>query len=206
MARTTGNRSASASVAGFTGSVLTTVLVEGHSDEAALRALALGHGCDLADVGVDVLSLGGITNLRAVATRLHAAGRRLAGLYDAPEVRFVRRGLAAAGVTPGEDADLEAHGFFCCTRDLEAELLRALGTARVERVIAEAGETRSLERLAQMPAQAGWTREDLLARFMTSRSGRKQRYARLLVEAMPRGSEPAPLRALLAHLGVGPVG
>ena len=37
---------------------------------------------------------------------------------------------------------------------------------------------------------------------MTSRSGRKERYARLLVEAMPRGGEPAPLRALLAHLGV----
>ncbi|HSF35617.1 MAG TPA: TOPRIM nucleotidyl transferase/hydrolase domain-containing protein [Nocardioides sp.] len=184
----------------------TTVLVEGRSDEAALRALALAHGRDLADDGVDILPLGGITNLRATATRLHAAGRRVAGLYDAPEVRFVRRGLAAAGVTPGEDADLEAHGFFCCSRDLEDELRRALGTARVERVISEAGETRSLERLAQMPAQAGWTREELLARFMTSRSGRKERYARLLVEAMPRGGEPAPLRALLAHLRVGSVG
>ena len=184
----------------------TTVLVEGHSDEAALRALARAYGRHLADDGVAILPMGGITNLRAVATRLHAAGERLAGLYDAPEVRFVRRGLAAAGVTSGEDADLEAHGFFCCTRDLEDELLRALGAARVERVIAEAGETRSLERLAQMPAQQGWTREDVLARFMTSRSGRKERYARLLVEAMPRGSEPAPLRALLAHLGVRPVG
>lgn len=199
-------RSAGASLAGFTGSVPTTVLVEGRSDEAALRALALAHGRDLAHDGVDILPLGGITNLRAAATRLHATGRRVAGLYDAPEVRFVRRGLAAAGVTSGEDADLEAHGFFCCSRDLEDELLRALGTAGVEQVIAEAGETRSLERLAQMPAQAGWTREDLLARFMTSRSGRKERYARLLVEAMPRGSEPAPLCALLAHLGVGSVG
>ena len=184
----------------------TTVLVEGHSDEAALRALAQSWGRDLDDHGVAVVAMGGITNLRAAATRLHAGGQRLAGLYDAPEVRFVRRGLAAAGVTPSEDADLEASGFFCCDRDLEDELRRALGTARVERVIAEAGDTRSLERLAQMPAQAGWTREDLLARFMTSRSGRKERYARLLVEAMPRGTEPAPLRALLAHLGVLPVG
>jgi hypothetical protein len=186
--------------------VPTTVLVEGHSDEAALRALARVYGHDLAGLGVAVLPLGGITNIRAVATRLHAAGERLAGLYDAPEVRFVRRGLAAAGVSAAEDADLEAHGFFCCSRDLEDELLRALGTARVERVIADEGETSSLARLAQMPAQAGWTREDLLARFMTSRSGRKERYARLLVEAMPRGSEPAPLRRLLAHLGVRPTG
>ena len=72
----------------------------------------------------------------------------------------------------------------------------------MERVIAAAGETRSLDRLAQMPAQQGWSREDVLARFMTSQSGRKERYARLLVEATPRGSEPAPLRALLAHLGI----
>ena len=190
----------------FTGRVHTTVLVEGHSDEAALRALARSYGLDLAAAGVEVLPMGGITNIRDVATRLHVAGERLAGLYDAPEVRFVRRGLAAAGVTPGEDADLEAHGFFCCSRDLEDELLRALGTARVERVIADAGEARSLERLAQMPAQEGWTREELLARFMTSRSGRKERYGRLLVEAMPRGGEPAPLRALLAHLDVRPAG
>lgn len=183
----------------------TTVLVEGHSDEAAVHALAERHGHDLAAAGVEVRALGGITNIRAVATSLHGAGRRLAGLYDAPEVRFVRRGLAAAGVTAGEDADLEAHGFFRCTDDLEDELRRALGTPAVERVIAEAGETRALDRLAQMPAQAGWTREEVLARFMSSRSGRKERYARLLVEAMPRGGEPAPLRALLAHLGL-PVG
>ena len=180
----------------------TTVLVEGRSDAAALRALARTYACDLADHGVAILPMGGVTNIRAVATRLHAAGSPLAGLYDWPEAGFVRRGLAAAGVITAEDDDLEPHGFFSCSRDLEDELRRALGIARVEQVIAAAGETRSLERLARMPAQAGWTREDLLARFMTSRSGRKERYARLLVEAMPRGGEPAPLRALLAHLGV----
>jgi hypothetical protein len=183
--------------------VHTTVLVEGHSDEVALRTLARSWGHPLPD-DVEVLSLGGITNIRAVATRLHADGHVLAGLYDAPEVAFVRRGLSVAGVIATEEAGLEAYGFFCCTRDLEDELRRALGTAEVERVIAAAGETRSLERLAQMPAQSGWSREELLARFMTSRSGRKERYARLLVEALPRGSEPAPLRALLAHLGIEP--
>jgi hypothetical protein len=178
-----------------------TVLVEGHSDAAAVRALARRHGRDLTAEGVEIVPLGGITNIRSVATRLQATGVRLAGLYDAPEVGFVRRGLAAAGVTPAEGAHLEAHGFFCCIRDLEDELRRALGTTGVEAVIADAGETRSLERLAQMPAQAGWTREEVLARFMTSKSGRKERYARLLVEALPEGSEPAPFTALLAHLG-----
>lgn len=182
----------------------TTVLVEGRSDAVALHALATSWGRPLATYDVDVLPMGGITHIRTVATRLHGAGHRLAGLYDDPEVRFVRRGLAAAGVIATEDADLEAYGFFCCTRDLEDELRRALGATQVERVIAAAGETRSLELLAQMPAQAGWTREEVLARFMTSQSGRKERYARLLVEALPRGSEPPPLRSLLSHLGVEP--
>ena len=63
----------------------TTVLVEGHSDEAALRALVQSYGRDLDDHGIAVVAMGGITNLRAVATRLHAGGQRLAGLYDAPE-------------------------------------------------------------------------------------------------------------------------
>ena len=181
----------------------TTVLVEGRSDAVALHTLARAWGQPIPD-DVEVLPMGGITNIRAVATRLHADGHALAGMYDAPEVGFVRRGLAAAGVIDSEDAALEPYGFFCCTRDLEDELRRALGTAAVERVIAAAGETRSLGRLARMPAQSGWSREELLARFMTSRSGRKERYARLLVEALPAGGEPAPLRSLLTHLGISP--
>lgn len=87
----------------------TTVLVEGRSDEVALRALARSWGHQLLD-DVKVLALGGITNIRSVATRLHADGHTLAGLYDAPEVGFVRRGLAVAGAIPAEDADLEAYG------------------------------------------------------------------------------------------------
>lgn len=192
----------------------TIVLVEGPSDAVALQALAESWGRRLATYDVEVLAMGGITHICSVATRLHGAGQRLAGLYDEPEVRFVRRGLAAAGVLATadidledidlEDVDLEAYGFFCCVRDLEDELRRALGVDAVERVIAAAGETRSLELLAQMPAQAGWSREELLTRFMTSQSGRKERYARLLVEALPRGREPAPLRSLLLHLGLEP--
>ena len=116
----------------FTGRVRTTVLVEGLSDAAALHALAGSWGRALPD-DVEVLAMGGITHIRAVATRLHADGHVLAGLYDAPDVAFVRRGLAAAGVIATEDADLEACGFFCCTRDLEDELRRALGTARSSR-------------------------------------------------------------------------
>lgn len=184
----------------MTETVHTTVLVEGASDAAAVQSLARRLGRDLDGDGVSVVSLGGITNLRSVATRLHGDGGRIAGLYDAPEEHVVRRALVASGLTRAAEGDLESYGFFCCSRDLEDELLRAAGLATAERVIEKAGEARSLGRLAQMPAQKGWSREQVLRRFLTSQSGRKERYAGLLIEAIPAGSEPAPLVRLLAHV------
>ncbi len=95
---------------------------------------------------------------------------------------------------------LERLGFYACDRDLEDELLRALGTDAVEAVIAEAGEAQSLRLLAGMPAQRGWTRLAVLRRFLGSQSGRKARYADLFVRALDPGRVPEPLAALLAHV------
>ena len=63
------------------------------------------------------------------------------------------------------------------------------------------GETRSLRLLERMPAQRGWSREALLHRFLGVRSGRKARYARLLVEALEPDRAPPPLVAVLAGVG-----
>lgn len=181
----------------------TVVLVEGRSDEIALRTLARAIGRDLADEGVDVVAMGGVTNIRAYAARYgpSGAGLRLAGLYDAAEEPYVRRGLAAAGLPPGPGADgLRSLSFHRCDRDLEDELVRALGLAEAEAVIEAAGEQRSLRLLAGMPAQRGWTREEVLRRFLGSQAGRKARYARLFVEALPPGRHPEPLAALLTSL------
>jgi hypothetical protein len=51
-----------------------------------------------------------------------------------------------------------------------------------------------------MPAQRGWTRERVLRRFIGARSGRKARYAELLVDALEPGRVPDPLAALLARV------
>ena len=67
-------------------------------------------------------------------------------------------------------------------------------------MIAAAGEAQSLRLLAGMPAQRGWTREEVLKRFLGSRSGRKARYAELFVEALDPGRVPAPLAAVLARV------
>ena len=179
------------------------VLVEGLSDQIALHALARRGGRDLADEGIEIVAMGGITNIRTYAARYGPAGLglRLAGRYDAAEESFVRRGLAAAGLTAAlQNGGLTGLGFHRCERDLEDELIRALGLDGAEAVIEAAGELRSLHLLAQMPAQRGWTREEVLRRFLGSQAGRKARYAELFVEAIEPGREPAPLAALLSHL------
>jgi hypothetical protein len=179
------------------------VLVEGHSDRVALQTLADRLGRDLAAEGVVVVPMGGITNIRAFATRYgpRGLGLPLAGLYDAAEEPVLRRGLAAAGLPAALEQDgPERLGFHACSVDLEDELLRALGTDAVEAVIGEAGEAQSLRLLAGMPAQRGWTREALLRRFLTSQAGRKARYAALLVAALAPEQVPAPLTAVLAHV------
>jgi len=67
-------------------------------------------------------------------------------------------------------------------------------------VIEAAGEAQSLRLLARMPAQRGWPRTAVLRRFLTSRSGRKERYATLLVEALEPDRVPAPLTAVLGRV------
>lgn len=179
------------------------VLVEGNSDRVALLALAARHGRDLAGEGIEVVAMGGITNTRAFATRYgpRGLGVRLAGLYDAPEEAKLRHGLAAAGLDMAlEHDDLSRLGFYRCSADLEDELIRALGIDAVEAAIHAAGETRSLQLLAGMPAQRDWTRAAVIKRFMGSQSGRKARYAELLVEALELDHAPAPLTDLLARV------
>jgi hypothetical protein len=68
----------------------------------------------------------------------------------------------------------------------------------VEDLIESAGEARSLRLLAGMPAQRDRTRDAVLKRFLGVRSGRKARYASLLVEALEPEQVPAPLVAALA--------
>jgi hypothetical protein len=176
------------------------VLVEGESDREAVLALADRRGVGLADRGVEVVAMGGITNTRAFARRYGPLGLgvEIAGLYDAGEEDLLRHGLAAAGFAAALAQDgLSALGFFRCWMDLEDELIRALGVEGVEAVIEAAGETRSLRLLSGMPAQREWTHEAVLRRFLGVRSGRKARYAALLVEALEPDQVPAPLRAVL---------
>jgi hypothetical protein len=127
-------RAAAAVVAGLRAAIL----VEGRSDQAAVRALAARRGRNLDADAVAIVALGGITDLGHYVDVLgpRGAGMHIAGLYDEPETAVVRRGLMASGISAGEESTV--HGFHVCRSDLEVELLRALG---VDAVLSEVSLT-----------------------------------------------------------------
>ncbi len=182
------------------------ILVEGWSDQAALETLARRRGRDLAAEGIVVVPIGGATNVERFVQALgpRGLGLRLAGLCDVAELRHVRRALEHGGVTGSGDLDsgrgVEAHGFYACDADLEDELIRALGTAAVERVIDGAGELASFHRFQEQPAQRGRDRHAQLRRFLGTRAGRKVRYGALLVDALDLDRVPQALDLALAHV------
>jgi len=176
------------------------VLVEGVSDQRALTRLATRRGRNLDSEGVEVLPIGGA---HAVVPYLERFGPRgldlkLAGLCDVGEESTFRRGLERAGIgTDLARADMEALGFYVCVEDLEHELVRALGTEAVERVIEAQDELGSFRTFQKQPAKRALRLEEQLWRFMWNR---KIRYATLLVDALDLDRVPRPLDRVLAHV------
>jgi hypothetical protein len=172
------------------------VLVEGSSDQVALETLADRRGRDLAAVGIAVVPMGGARNIRRFLEQFGPRGLNLglAGLCDAGEEGDFRRGLEWAGL--GSDlgrAEMEALGFYVCVADLEDELIRCLGTAAVEQVLEAQGELGSFRTFQRQPAWRARPSQEQLRRFIGTHSGRKIRYARLLVDALELTSVPRPL-------------
>ena len=176
------------------------VLVEGVSDQIAVETLAGRRGRDLASEGVVVLPVGGAHGAARYLRRFgpDGTGARLAVLCDAGEAHIVRRGLASAGLgAAGSGTDLERLGFFVCIEDLEDELIRAAGPARVTEVFAAYGDLGAFRTIQRQPAWRGKDEAAQLRRFLGAGAQRKLRYARLLTEAVSLDRVPPPLAALL---------
>ncbi|MGW1685286.1 hypothetical protein C0Q64_03910 [Streptomyces albidoflavus] len=174
--------------------VRTAVLLEGLSDLAAVETLAARQGRDLAAEGVCVVQMAGAMNVGRYALTLGppGLGLRLTGLCDIRERPFYERGFDRAGAP--------ADAVFACSADLEDELVRALGTARVEELVHAEGDDRAWQTFLRQPAQLGRPRPQQLRRFLGTKKGRKIRYGHLLVEALGPGQVPAPLTDLFASL------
>jgi len=179
------------------------VLVEGESDRAAVEALAARRGRDLERDSVAVVAMGGAKNIGRCLDRFGPRGLdlRLAGLCDAREEPDFRRGLERAGFGDHLDRDdLESLGFFVCVADLEDELIRALGASAVEELVAAQGEIGSFRTFQKQPAQRGRANDQQLRRFLGTRSGRKIRYGRLLIDELDLADVPPSLDRLLARV------
>lgn len=178
------------------------ILVEGVSDQVAVETLAARRGLDLVAEGVSVVPIGGAQALGKVLRRIRAEGRepRLAGLCDAAEEAGFRAALDGAGLGPVRTrAAMEAAGFYTCEDDLEDELVRALGAAAVEDVLARHGDLSSFRTFQKQPHWHGRPVESQLRRFFGSSAG-KIRYARPLVEALDLARVPRPLDGVLGHV------
>ena len=151
------------------------ILVEGITDRIALEAVAAKLGRDLAAEGVEVVPIGGAQAIRRAAAEYE--GERVVGLCDAGEERWFRRVLGDAT--------------YVCVEDLEDELIRALGTAAVQEVVAARGRARDLPQLpepARLARPAG--RRSASPLVPGFRPAARSRYPPLLVEAL----EPKPSR------------
>lgn len=179
------------------------VLVEGRSDQRALETLAARGRRDLDAEGVQITSIGGSKNIGRFLDHYGPRGLDvgLAGLCDAAEERDFQRGLARNGFgTDLTRAEMEEIGFFVCVEDLEDELIRALGTEAVLRVVQAQGELDAFRTFQRQPRWRERADEEQLRRFFGTLGGRKIRSAPALVEALDIERVPHPLGALLAYV------
>lgn len=179
------------------------ILVEGVSDQIAIETLALRHERDLGAEGVAVLPIGGAQAVNRYLRELGPFGERLnlAGFCDADAAELFRRALGRAGIgTPKTTAEMATLGFHVCRRDLEDELIRAVGAERVLGVVDAEGELGSFETLQKQLEWRGRPVTAQLRRFIAAKARRGQRYARLLIEAVDLDRAPQPLDAVLDRI------
>jgi hypothetical protein len=160
------------------------VLVEGITDRIALEAVARRLERDLAAEGVEIVPIGGAHAIRRAFAEYE--GRRVVGLCDAPEERWFRRVLGPAT--------------YVCVENLEDELIRALGTARVEEIVAAEGDLETFRNFQNQPAWRGRSPESQLLRWMHN-GDRHHRYPPLLIAALEPQEIPRPLADVLAAVG-----
>ena len=159
-----------------------TVFVEGESDRVAVETLARRLGLE----GIPVVAIGGAHAIGRYVD--HDQGVTVVGLCDVGEEAVFRRAIDHVHV---------------CVVDLEDELIRALGTERVEEILEANGDLGSFRTFQKQVEWRGRPARDQLRRFLGSGARRKIRYAEILVEHLDLDRVPAPLiGALRTHVRI----
>src|SRR5690606_1571378 len=110
------------------------------------------------------------------------------------------RALREQGLRVRDAGDLPEHGFFVCRRDLEDELIRALGVEECLRLLDGMGLAHRFRSFSRQRAWSDRSVEDRLHRLAGVASGRKIRLAREMARALPPDRVPPPIAALAAGL------
>jgi len=179
------------------------IIVEGISDQIAIETLAVRRRRDLESEEIAVVPIGGA---QAITKYLRAFGPDgenlgLAGFCDADAAENFRRGLIKTGFgEPTSTAAMASLGFYVCVRDLEDELIRAVGPDQVKTIVESQGEISAFRTFQKQPEWREQPVGDQLHRFIRSKARRSLRYARLLVDAVDLDRVPRPLDATLAHV------
>ncbi len=175
------------------------ILVEGLSDRLALLSLARRRGRNLDAEQTSVVALHGAGTIGSFLSLLGPNGLKLklSGLCDENEegdwIKKLEQNGFGSGLTR---TTLASFGFFVSVRDLEDELVRALGNAAVENLIDAQGEKAKLSTFASQSDKKGKPVNEVLRLFLQSRD-RKVRYAPLLVEALNMTTVPQGLDEVL---------
>jgi len=160
------------------------VLVEGITDRIALEAVAAKLGRGLAAEGIEIVPIGGAQAIRRAAAQYD--GERVVGLCDVGEERWFRRVLGDAT--------------YVCVKDLEDELIRALGPDRVQEVVAAQGDLETFRSFQNQVFWRGRPVEAQLRRWLQASDGRGKRYPPLLIAALEPNELPPPLVGILEHV------
>ena len=160
------------------------VLVEGITDRIALEAVAAKLGRGLTAEGIEIVPIGGAQSIRRAAAQYD--GERVVGLCDLGEERWFRRVLGDAT--------------YVCVKDLEDELIRALGPDRVQEVVAAQGDLETFRSFQNQVFWRGRPVEAQLRRWLQASDGRGKRYPPLLIAALEPNELPPPLAGVLEHV------
>lgn len=168
------------------------ILVEGESDKAALETLAPRFGVDFEAEQITVRVINGAGNFRTAIADSVAQGHRVGGLYDEGEERYV-----AGALNRQEGEDLTRQGFFACRRDLEEELIRALGVAGVTAILEARNDLKSFRQFQGQDAHSAESADEQLRRYISANGSRKREYAARMAEEVAFEDAPEPLTGLI---------
>lgn len=162
----------------------------------------MARGLDETDTRLELVDMGGATNVRRHLDDLlrRSEPPRVLGMCDAGEARFFQAALTAHGLAVPDSRAMGAVGFHVCDRDLEDELIRALGADQVLAVLDELELGDRFAALQQQPAWRGRSLHAQLRRFAGVASGRKALLGAALAAALSAGQVPGPLATLLDQI------